>query len=64
MLLGKLFQFELFKFIEVDLHLFFHDYGIFDLGFIYEAVYFLFELFLECLLSFTRILYILQSIQI
>ena len=64
MLLGKLFQFELFKFIEVDLHLFFNNYHIFDLGFIYKTVYFLFELFLECFLSFTRILYFLQSIQI
>ena len=64
MLLGKLFHFELFKFVKVDLHLFFNYYGIFDLGVIYEAVYLLFEFFLECLLSFPRILYVLQSIQI
>ena len=64
MLLCKLFQFKLFKFIEVDLHLFFHNYHIFDLRLIYKTVYFLFELFLECFLSFTSILYFLQPIQI
>ena len=64
MLLGQLFQFELFKFVVADLHLFLHDYHIFDLGFIYEIVYFLFEFFLECLLSLQRILLLLQPIQV